>query len=303
LSSVEELRDRVIREFKVKEEFGEIKKKEERVQERLISEQKELILLRNENINKKKKELENTKSELYKEMNKSSEELRPFLENTLATILNPKISESEKNTNKQLLKKYLLESEIEKACSLQKSVYQLEEEIELMEDNLKENLKSKEQEITNSINDYLNSKQTFINLRKETITLLQEVVNIMENKTVLGSGKYVRLEKGSKLVVSAIKASPIPVPYVKEIIAETIPLIINNFKSEFNKENVELFREHLTKSDNIPELVQQRKSLLEIINKNPQFSSSQSVIELFNLNDEERIFNKEYEIYKVATNI
>ncbi|WNE40674.1 MAG: hypothetical protein mread185_000131 [Mycoplasmataceae bacterium] len=158
-------------------------------------------------------------------------------------------------------------------------------------------------QLISQVRNYLNSKQLFINTRKETIILLQEIVNLMEQKTVVGSGKYVRLEKGSKLVVSAVKASPVPVPYVKEVIAETIPLIIDHFKGKFKNESVELFKEHLEKNDNTNEIKRQRILLTELINKHSELSSVQLVNDLLNLKDNNQFFTNEHEIYQVATNI
>lgn len=157
-------------------------------------------------------------------------------------------------------------------------------------------------QLINQIHNYLNSKQEFIKTRKEIITLLQEVVNVIEGKTVVGNGKYVRLEKGSNLLKSTLKIAPIPVPYVKEIVSETVPLIIDHFKGKFKKESVELFKEHLAKSDNTNGIKKQRILLTELVNNHSELNSVKLVNDLLNLNNNQ-FFANDYEIYKVATNI
>jgi len=161
------------------------------------------------------------------------------------------------------------------------------------------------QELLQQTQNYLVTKEQFLNLRQKTISLLQEVVNFMEKKTILSNGKYVRIEDGINIFKSLLKITDIATPLLgaNEIPGEIIATIFNDKKRKFNEESSKIFREHLTNSDNVDELIKQRQLLLEIINQNTSFSISQTIVELFNLNDESRIFTEEYLIYQVATNI
>lgn len=151
---------------------------------------------------------------------------------------------------------------------------------------------------------YINSKQSFINLREETLILLKEIVNLIERKTVLNSGKYVRIEDGINIIKPIFKITSIVEGMLgaNEVPGEVISVVFNNYKRKFNQRNSEIFRDHLIRNDNSLE-VKNNRILLEELVKKSDLEYSKLIRELFNLDKEVRIFSEEYEVYKVATNL
>jgi hypothetical protein len=153
----------------------------------------------------------------------------------------------------------------------------------------------------------LKAKRNFLNARQVTIEKLQDCCDLLESQTL--TGKYVKIEEGSKYISVIGKPLSNFTFGLIEIVGEGISAMNNTAKRKFEMKNSKEFQQYLIEEENNLSLLSKSYDfLINDLKENRELEISSIIINALQLEDqltdeEIRLFNNKHEIYKVATRI
>lgn len=161
---------------------------------------------------------------------------------------------------------------------------------------------NKKIEILDKVKDYLGAKEIFLNVRQVTIERLKTRCNKLESKN--NTGKFAKVNETGDLISASGNAFSSLTLGITKTAGEIIKAVNNSARRKFSSESSEAFQEHLKNDESVlPCFDKVYTSLINSVREN-KLEISSCIIKILKLEGEDpNLFNIDYEVYKVATNI
>jgi len=166
---------------------------------------------------------------------------------------------------------------------------------------------NKEKEMLDKIKDFLGAKEVFLNVRRTTIERLQNCCNKLESKN--NTGKFAKVDETGDLISAGGNIGSVFTLGITKAGGEIIKAANNSARRKFSAKSSEAFQQHLKNDESVLYCYDKaHASLIDCIRENKELEIISAIIKFLKLevkpeNKETKLFNTDYKIYNVTTNI